>query len=230
MILAAGRGTRLGELGKVVPKVLLEVAGQPLLARHLSFLEQHGVRRVVVNAHHLAGQVQQFVDAYDGPLEICCMVEPTLLGTAGGVRNALAELGTESFVVLYGDVLLDEPLAPLIEIHRRKHAAATIAVHPADEVEGKGVVELGPGDRVMGFLEKPDSEVSRPAWINSGLYVVSPALIEELPAGEPLDFGRDVLPAAVRRGERIYAHRLGDAVIDVGTPETLELGRTRAAG
>ncbi len=229
MVLAAGRGTRLGELGKALPKVLLEVGGEPLLARHLAYFEQQGVRRVVVNAHHCAELVEDFLAAYGGPLETRCVVEPELLGTAGGVRNALDALGAEPFAVLYGDVLLDEPLAPLFELHRRERAVATIAVHPADDVEGKGVVELGPGDRVVGFVEKPGADVALPAWINSGLYVLDPALVASLPAGEELDFGRDVLPAAVRRGERVFAHRLAQPVIDVGTPAALELGRRRAA-
>ena len=230
MILAAGKGTRLGELGKATPKVLVEVGGEPLLSRHLSFLESQGVRRVVVNAHHLAEQVQGFLDAYDGPLETRCIVEPELLGTAGGVRNALGELGGEPFVVVYGDILLDEPLSPLVELHRRERAVATVAVHAADDVEGKGIVELGPDDRVTGFVEKPTTAVTRPAWINSGLYLLEPAFVAELAAGEPLDFGRDVLPAAVERGERVYAHRLRQAVIDLGTPEALELGRRRVVG
>jgi NDP-sugar pyrophosphorylase family protein len=230
MILAAGRGTRLGELGKAMPKVLVEVGGEPLLSRHLSYLEHQGVRRVVVNAHHLAEQVQEFLDGYDGPLDTRCLVEQELLGTAGGVRNALDSLGGEPFVVLYGDILLDESLSPLVELHDREHAAATLAVHPADDVEGKGVVGLGPGDRVTGFLEKPVSAVTRPAWINSGLYVLDPTFVANLPVGEPLDFGRDVLPAAVQCGERIYAHRLREAIIDLGTPEALAQGRRRVIG
>jgi NDP-sugar pyrophosphorylase family protein len=230
MILAAGRGTRLGELGKRSPKVLVEVGGESLLSRHLSYLARQGVRRVVVNAYHLAEQIQQSIDAYDGPLETVCLVERTLLGTAGGVRNALEKLGAEPFIVLYGDIMLDEPLSPLVELHRRERAVATLAVHQAEDVEGKGVVRLGPGDRVTGFVEKPRHTAKRAAWINSGLYVLHPDFIAGLPAGEPLDFGRDVLPAAVSRGERIYAHRLRAQILDIGTPESLAQGRRRVIG
>lgn len=225
MVLAAGKGTRLGELGKFTAKCMVEVGGRPLLARHMDYLEQQGIRRLVVNAHHLARQVQRFVDSYDGALDVVCTVEEELLGTAGGVRNALDLLGDEPFVTIYGDILLDAPLSPLVDLHRREHAVATIAVHPADDVEGKGIVELGRGDRVTAFVEKPGAAIARPAWINSGVYMLNPAFIAELPLGQPLDFGRDVLPAAVARRERVYAHRLGEPVIDVGTPESLELGR-----
>ena len=70
MILAAGRGTRLGSLGLSVPKVLVDIGGQPLLARNLDFLARQGVQRVVINVHHLAELVDAFVERYTGPLEI----------------------------------------------------------------------------------------------------------------------------------------------------------------
>ncbi len=225
MILAAGRGTRLGELGKTIPKVLVDVGGVPLLSRHLAYLERHGIRRVLVNAHHLGEQVEQFLAAYQGPLETKCVVETELLGTAGGVRNALGELGDEPFLVLYGDILLDESLSPLLELHERERPVASIAVHPADDVVGKGVVEVAPDGRVTAFVEKPETTVPLPAWINSGAYVLDRALVARLAPGDPLDFGRDVLPDALARGERIYAHRLESPVIDLGTPEALALAR-----
>src|SRR5919201_5266295 len=102
MILAAGRGTRLGALGRSVPKVLVHVGGEPFLQRQLEYLEREGVSLVVINAHHLAGQITAFVARYRGDLEIECITEQSLLGTAGGVRNALPRLGPGPFLVLYG--------------------------------------------------------------------------------------------------------------------------------
>src|SRR2546421_11150208 len=102
MVLAAGRGTRLGTLGRRIAQVLVDVGGEPLLARQLRYLAREDATRVVVNAHHLAEQIQAFVAAYEGSLELVYVYEQRLLGTAGGVRNALSLLGTEPFVVLYG--------------------------------------------------------------------------------------------------------------------------------
>src|SRR5438874_725116 len=65
MILAAGLGTRLGGLGRRLPKVLVDVGGMPLLARHLAYLQEQGVRRVVINAHHRAEYIQSFVHECD---------------------------------------------------------------------------------------------------------------------------------------------------------------------
>src|ERR1035441_6413429 len=113
MLLGAGRGTRLGALGLTVPKILVDVGGEPLLARQLRYLAREGAERVVVNAHHLADQVEAFAAQHTGPPELVVVREDELLGTAGGVRNALPELGTEPFVVLYGDVRSEEHTSEL---------------------------------------------------------------------------------------------------------------------
>ena len=229
MVLAAGRGTRLGAIGEQVPKALLEVDGQPLLARHLRYLERHGVSRVVINTHHLADEVESFVRGYGTSLDVICLREDRLLGTAGAVRNALSHLVPGPFVVLYGDVLFDEPLPALTETHTRNSAVATLAVHDAASAEGKGVVDVDKTDRVVRFVEKGEDD-SRPVLINSGIYVVEEALIAPLAIGIPFDFGHDVLPDAVRRGAPIFVHRLSRPVVDIGTPAALAAVRGRPQG
>jgi dTDP-glucose pyrophosphorylase len=222
MILAAGRGTRLGMIGEETPKILLDIGGEPLLSRHLRYLEREGVRRVVVNAHHLAEQVQRFVNAYRGPIELTVLVESTLLGTAGAVRNALPELGPGPLVVLYGDVLIEEPLEPLVDAHIRAGAAVTLTVYQSTATSGKGVVETDGEGRVLRFAEKRQDG---PGLVNAGLYVLERRLVAALPSGIPLDFGHDVLPTAVAQDEVVCTYRLPDEVIDIGTPEALSLAQ-----
>ena len=224
MILAAGRGTRLGSLGEATAKVLIEIDGTPLLERQLRYLERNGVSHVVVNAHHHAAQIASFAEAYSGRAELVCVTEERLLGTAGGVRNALDQLTPGPFLVLYGDVLVDAPIEPIVALHRRARAAATLAVHEADSAAGKGVVEVDEHDRVLGFTEKGREDEGR-FLINSGLYVVEPELVAPLPQGAEADFGADVFPAALEQGMPLYAARLATPVIDIGTPDGLARGR-----
>ncbi len=70
MILAAGRGTRLGSLGLSTPKVLVDIGGEPLLARHLRNLSDQGLRRVLINTYHLADAIVGFLQTYPGPAEV----------------------------------------------------------------------------------------------------------------------------------------------------------------
>jgi mannose-1-phosphate guanylyltransferase len=227
MILAAGRGTRLGSLGLKTPKVLVPIAGEPLLARQLRYLRAQGCRRVVINAHHHAEQLETFVRAYRGPSELRISKEPVLLGTAGGVRNALSLLESDPFLVLYGDVLIDAPLGPLFRSHDHTGADATIALYETQETEGKGLVELDERGRVRSFVEKGRSRPEASALVNAGVYVLTRHLVEETTAvGTESDFGNTVWPAAVAAGHGIFGHTLDGPVIDVGTPEGLERARS----
>ncbi|MGH2852774.1 MAG: nucleotidyltransferase family protein [Solirubrobacteraceae bacterium] len=226
MILAAGRGTRLGELGRAVPKILVDVGGEPLLARQIRYLKDGGIERIVINAHHLAGQIEGFVAAHPLAADIEVVVERNLLGTAGGVLNALPSLGEDAFVVLYGDVIVDESIDAVSEVHRRANAVATLTLYRASEVEGKGTVEVSADGTVDAFHEKASSRVDGHAYVNAGLYIVDPLLLRDLPPGIELDFGHDVFPLALARGQTIAAHILAAPVIDMGTPAMLELARS----
>jgi len=228
MILAAGRGTRLGGMGLTMPKVLVEVGGQPLLESQIEYLAREGIERVVINAHYRAEAIERFADRYQGPLRLIVIREQKLLGTAGGVRNALDFLGPQPFFVLYGDVVIDEPLAPIVAAHRRRAAAATVTVYESESVEGKGTVLVDEQSWVRRFAEK-QAAVREPSLINAGLYLLEPPFLADVPPETELDFGHDIFPAALARGSRVLAFRLPQPVIDVGTPEGLSLARARAA-
>jgi NDP-sugar pyrophosphorylase family protein len=225
MILAAGRGTRLGELGQTRPKVLVEVGDEALLSRQIRYLKSAGIERIIINAHHLAAQIESFVQALPWAVDIEVVVERELLGTAGGVRNALPQLGEDAFVVLYGDVIVDEPIGAVCKTHRRARAGATITIYRSKNVKGKGTVEVAPDGAVTAFREKATVEVDRSAYVNAGLYIVTPGFLGGLPADVPLDFGHDVFPQALAQGRTIVAHRLSASVIDIGTPSALRFAR-----
>ena len=99
--------------------------------------------------------------------------------------------------MLYGDVVVDQPLAPMVADHRRARAAATVAVYESRLVDGKGTVAVDGDGWITRFVEK-DPSVRPPALINAGLYVLEPGLLADLPRGEELDFGYDVFPARSR--------------------------------
>jgi mannose-1-phosphate guanylyltransferase len=225
MVLAAGQGTRLGALGRQRAKVLVEIGGKPLLAHQLAYLSAHGVERVVVNASHLAEQVEAFAETYSGPIELRVLAEREALGTAGGVRNALGELSSGPLLVLYGDVVSGDDLRPLGDAHAAGEPAATLAVYRSDSAQEKGVVELD-GSRVTAFHEKDPERTS--GWVNAGIYVVDPDWIASFTDDPPLDFGFDLFPAALEAGRELRGHRLSAPVLDIGTLG--DLARARELG
>jgi NDP-sugar pyrophosphorylase family protein len=226
MILAAGRGTRLGALGLRIPKALVEIGGEPLLERQLNYLAKTGVERAVVNAHHLAEQIVEFVTRHEHPLEVDVSLEPELLGTAGGVRSALGRFDQESpIIVIYGDTIVAAPLPELLSAHRATGADATIAVNWLEDTQGKGVVEVDEDGRILSFIEKPPAP--RPGLANAGVYVVEPELVELVPEGTYSDFALDLFPAALASGRRLWAKEIDVPADDIGTPEALARARRK---
>jgi NDP-sugar pyrophosphorylase family protein len=228
MILAAGRGTRLASIGLSVPKALVEIGGRPLLLSQVDYLAREGIERVVVNAHHRAEAIEAFAREYRGSVAVSVAREPKLLGTAGAVRNVVHLLGPEAFFVLYGDVVIDQSLSPIAAMHRSRGADATVTVYESDSIEGKGTVVVDKRGWVRSFVEK-HGEKQGPALINAGLYLLEPRFVRGFPTEREIDFGHEIFPAALARGARIFAYRLRDPVIDVGTPEGLSAARARAA-
>lgn len=114
MILAAGRGSRLAASGNNTPKALLDVGGNYLIDYHLARLAACNIKRVVINVHYQAEQIQQALgDGSRYGLQIIYSVEEQPLGTGGGVKRALPLLGDQPFILLSADTWSDYPLDQL---------------------------------------------------------------------------------------------------------------------
>lgn len=139
MILAAGLGSRMGELTSECPKVILPVAGRTLIDFHLANLTNAGVTDVVVNLHYQPEKIKHYL-ANNNPygLTVHYSEEEELLGMAGGVYNALPLLGDEPFIVVSGDMWTDYNYAELID--KTTHLAHLVMVdnppfHPQGDFE-----------------------------------------------------------------------------------------------
>ena len=115
MVLCAGRGERLRPLTDVTPKPLIEIAGKPLLARHLERLAAAGFHEIVINTAHLPDQIESFTgDGSRWGVHLRISQEPPeALETGGGMLRALPLLGREPFLAVNGDVWTDFPFASL---------------------------------------------------------------------------------------------------------------------
>ncbi len=224
-LLAAGRGTRLGPLGRQTPKCLLPVGGKPLLGRWFDLLAEHGVTRVLTNTHHLAEQVRDYLADVGAPVEVELAHEEELLGSAGTLRrNRGFVAGEETFLVIYADNASTVDLGALVAAHR-PGATATLGLFRVPDPECRGVIELDPDGAVVSFEEKPEQPKSDLAW--AGILVGTPALLDAIPEEVPCDLGYDVLPRLVGQMRAIEVtgyHR------DVGTSESYEQARADLAG
>lgn len=130
MILAAGLGTRLRPLTDVCPKPLVPIANQPAIERSITYLKQHGYNRIAVNTHHHARPMADFLgDGSRFGVEIHVSHEPSILGTAGGIRNVKDFWKHDTLLVINGDVLTDIDLEEALRFHSASGAVATLVLH-----------------------------------------------------------------------------------------------------
>lgn len=221
VILCGGLGTRLRIAVPDRPKVLVEVAGKPLLAHQLERLARIGIRHVVLSAGHLAEQVELFAgDGSRWGLVVEVVIEPELLGTGGALALAVrtADL-REPFVAMNGDTLTSVNVAALVaEHHRQPESVATIAAAVSDDRSRYGSIEFDRDRRVTAFREKdPEGEGADSAgWINAGVYVLDPLALRDVPGSRPVSLERELF---VQWMPRVFVHPDPNAtMLDVGTP------------
>jgi mannose-1-phosphate guanylyltransferase len=220
-LLAAGLATRLRPITDSTPKCLLPVGGRPLLDIWLDALARAGVNEVLLNAHHLADQVQAYLTARVGAPAIQLVVEPELLGSAGTLRaNRDFVSGEDMFLVINADNLTDFDLRVLIDAHRAGDAVATLSLFRAPDPTQVGVVEVNAGI-VVGFKEKPAHP--RGDLANAGMYAFAPAVIDQITGPDPRDIGFHLLPRLIGRARAVALN--GSYFIDIGTPEALRRAR-----
>lgn len=221
ILLAGGKGERLGEAAGGRPKALVSIAGRPLAAYQVAQLARAGVKRVIVSC--AAGQAELFESelAGLGP-EIVPAAEPEPLGRGGGLRFA-AEARREDgdVLALNGDELVDLDFRRLVARQEETGAAATIAIAPLPTPFG--LVELGPEDAVTGFREAP----RLPLWVSCGIYVLGEEALARLP--ERGDHERTTFPELAAEG-RLAALRHEGVWLTVNTPKDLRTAEEHVGG
>src|SRR6187401_1260745 len=128
VIMAGGEGTRLRPLTSNAPKPMLPLCNRPMMEHIVRLLKSHGFDEIVVTVAFMANHIRTyFGDGSEFGVRMVYATEETPLGTAGSVRNAMAEL-TERFLVISGDVLTDIDLSKIVSFHEEKGSLATIGL------------------------------------------------------------------------------------------------------
>ncbi|OGQ91666.1 MAG: hypothetical protein A2289_19440 [Deltaproteobacteria bacterium RIFOXYA12_FULL_58_15] len=226
VIIAGGRGTRLRRATPAIPKVLVPIAGRPLVDHILSELADYGVDKVYFLVGHLADQVEAHVGNGERFGVECMHVHETEpLGTAGGL-TALGPLIQSDFFAIYGDLVFKLDLARLAAFHRRHQSAATLVAHPNDHPQDSDLLEVMDGGQIRSFLPAK----SRPAGyyrnlVSAAFYVLHPQIFKHIREATKQDFVRDVFPRLLKSGGHVFAYRTTEYVKDMGTPVRLEIVR-----
>ena len=241
MILAAGLGTRFKPWTDHHPKALAPVNGKSLLQRNIEYLQQYGIRDVVVNVHHFSEQIIEALTLNRGWGSRCIISDETdqVLETGGGLQKARPLLEDAPFVLMNVDILTDLDLAALMEDHFRHRPLATLAVTDRstsryflfDEQQelcgwrnvqtGKERIARMPGATQGALL--PGAALVQKAF--SGIHVIDPALFPLIRQSGKFSMVDVYLDLAAGHTIRGFDHS-GSLFIDVGRPESAE----KAAG
>jgi mannose-1-phosphate guanylyltransferase len=221
MVLAAGQGTRLRPLTEATPKPMVPIGNIPLLERTLRWLAREGVKDVMINVHHKPRAITDYVG--NGRLfgtNVSYSKEDVLLGTAGAVKKCQDYFGSDPFLVIYGDNLLEVSLRPLVHRLESSSADAVLGLFTAPDPTACGLVLTEPDGRIIKFQEKPAAEEVFTDQANAGVYLLTSKVFNYIPEETPYDFGKQVFPEMLKAGLNLNGILLNGYLQDTGTPQS----------
>ena len=208
MLLAAGRSTRLGELGLALPKPLAPVCGYPAIRFGLHAAARAGARRAVVNVHHRGDLLRCVVgDGKGWGIEVVYSIENELLGTGGGLAQARPLFEAGPVLVMNAKVVAELNLSGLWAAHAHGGGVATLLLRDDPDPRRWGAIASDATGRVVAILDArsprpPQGPVTERMF--TGVHVVEPALLDRL---KPVvcDVIRDAYIPALLAGATIRA-------------------------
>jgi NDP-sugar pyrophosphorylase family protein len=223
VILAAGRGTRLGALTDEIPKPMVPVKGKPILEHLLDRLRAAGFEEALIVTGYRAEAIESHFGNYAIPLHF---VRQTVInGTATAAMLAREFTGSEPYFFTYGDILAE------IEVYRGMRESldagteALIGVKWVDDPYQGAAVYVEPDKKITKIIEKPGWGKSTTKWNSAGLYVFRPGLYAELARVPESPRGEFELTSAIAQlidaGQRLEIYPIEGAWRDIGRPEDL---------
>lgn len=224
ILLAGGMGTRLHPLTLTCPKPLLPIGNLPIIARIIFALRKQNIREFIFLLHY---QPEAFIDAlgdgsaYDASFEYATLEKD--LSTAGSVRF-IRERVRETCLIHSADILAEAPVHAMLDFHRSKRSLATIALYPQPAPLSYGIVRRQPDGRIRQFLEKPTWPEVFSDWVNAGVYLIEPELVDHIPESDhQIYFEKHVFPQLAAAGAPLFGFPITGYWRDVGTPEDLRV-------
>jgi len=208
IILASGEGTRLRPLTNNKPKVMLKINNKPVLEYNINILKKAGISDIIITVYYKQDIITDyFKDGGQFNVNIIYSHEDRLLGSAEGVKNIDSDI-TSSFVVIYGDNFSNCNLRPVLECHRENRPIATIVLFNREKnlnskIAGGCVKFDNRSNRILEFIEGKGSITN---YVNAGIYILEPEVLDFIPDNTFCDFGKDVFPLLLSKGKTIYGY------------------------
>ncbi len=220
IILCGGLSTRLGEITKSIPKVLLEIKGKTVLDWQLEKLKKIGITEVVMAAGHLAEVLHKEVGLHKNGVDIVYAIEQERLGTGGAIKHAWDYVfkPEEPTIILNGDVLTTIDLGGMVNDLRSESDGIILAnkVKDASTYETLGY----DSEKHLEQFIKRDG-LQNPGYINAGMYIFNPRAKKYFPEQKSFSIEYDVFPNM----KDLYVYESDKPWVDIGVPERLAWAR-----
>lgn len=221
MLLTAGLGTRLRPLTLERAKPAIPIVGKPIIIRLIEKLSRAGVSEFRMNLHYMPHSIESiFADAvHANKHEVSFSFEPSILGTAGGLKANERFFREGTFIMVNGDIVFDFDLSRALEFHRSQRALATMILRPQERPYQFYPVFTDSEGRLSHFKQDPPPEVeTQQACVFTGIHILEPEIFDYIPAGVFCEINDAVYPAVIRKGLPILGFVVQGYWNDVGNP------------
>lgn len=216
VVMAGGKGTRLRPLTCDTPKPLVPLCGKPVLEYIFDLLIRNGVQEACVTLGYLGHKIEErYADGKYKSLQVTFSREDTPLGTAGSVRAA-AKDWQEPFFVVSGDAVCDFELEKVMLYHKAAHSKITIVGCCVEDPREYGLIEKDDAGNVLRFIEKPAWGQATTDLANTGIYIVEPECLQQIPENTPYDFAKDLFPKLLRQKGSLNCYHAEGYWCDIG--------------
>lgn len=220
IILCGGLSTRLGDITKDVPKILLEIGGKPIIDWQLDQLKMINVKEVVLAAGHLAHVLRNEVGDERNGIRLIYAIEDRILGTGGAIRHAMGYLSSpeELTIILNGDILTTVDLKDMVSFLDSESDGIILGSY-VDNVSSYGTLEYDTNYHLTAFKEKEG--IQKAGFQNGGCYIFTKKAKRYFPEEETFSVEYDVFP----KMKNLFVYESDRPWIDVGVPERLKWAR-----
>jgi NDP-sugar pyrophosphorylase family protein len=214
--MAGGLGTRLLPLTADTPKPMLPVGGKPILETVISQFIKHGYSKFIISLNYKGDSIKNhFGDGSQMGAEITYLQEEQRMGTAGSL-GLLPKFPKDPFFVMNADILTRVDFESLMDFHIMNGASATMCIREFGMEVPYGVVRLN-RDTIVSIEEKPVQQF----YVNAGIYVLEPKVLELIPKGQPLDM-TSLFEKTVEKGWSTLSFPIREYWMDIGKHEDFD--------
>ena len=225
VINAGGKGTRLYPYTKILPKPLIPIGEEPITEIIINRFYKLGCRNFHMIVNHKKNMIKSYFNEVEKPYSLSFAEEEVPLGTGGGLTLLRGKLN-DTFVFTNCDTIIDEDFQTIVCAHKKRGNLVTMICSLKDFQFPYGVVTASEDGAIEAFSEKPRMSY----FVNTGCYIVEPAVLDFMTAGEEVGFPT-VIDRLRSKGELVGIYPIGsESWLDMGQFDTLDEMRIRLGG